>query len=210
MARQPTRTVAGRQWQCSPVFDGSTFDNLYALNRAYLDLLVQAAPRPREAPQALDERIAWGLTDLEPPARRALAQSPFSLFDARFVDGDFWTGLTRTIGEPSMADAATDPVAVRFAQMALFYAWHLTCADPIAARTLLGMSDRTRAAFTSLSLTYLLQLACERPELIAPRWQDRETVWFILLGAASLGPQHMSDARMFGIQLIAGDLADES
>jgi hypothetical protein len=72
------------------------------------------------------------------------------------------------------------------------------------------MSDQTHAAFLALSLPRLQQLALTSPHVITLRWPDRETVWQILLGAAHRGPEHMAETRMFGIQLIAGDLSASS
>jgi hypothetical protein len=171
--------------------------------------LAASASRPCASPPAsLPERIAAGVAQLNVERRRAFAQNPFSLFDAKFGDGAFWTQLTGAVREPTVCaiDSQGGSGMNGFNQLALFYAWHLARSDALAARILLGMSKRTQAIFAQLSLPYLQQLARAEPQLIVPRWSDRDTVWQILLGAARLGPAHLAEIRMFGIQLIAGDL----
>jgi hypothetical protein len=197
-----------RQWQTSGVLSGAALDNLYALNREYLEVLARSRPRrpQRRAVRSLPQQIAVAVSQLTPPRRLALAQSPFSLFDAHFIDGTFWSQLTTTVHEPLVATVCDCPIT-RFTHAVLFFAWHLTRADPLAGRLLLGMSCRTQSVFEPLTLMDLQQLAARHPSLVTPRWHDRDTVWRILLGASRRGAAHMAETRMYGIQLIAGDLS---
>ncbi len=199
------------RWTCSTLLSAAALESLHAINRLYLELLA-AGPQPRcsMARPSLLDTVAGGLARLSAERRTALAGTPFSLFDAHFGDGAFWTQLTMVVREPAPPGLfeRTLPFTVDFAQMALFYAWHLARLEPFAARVLLGMSAQTQRVFAGLPLPYLQQIALEQPQLIEPRWSDRDTVWRILLGAAHRGPEHLACVHLFGIQLSAGDLSE--
>lgn len=203
-----------KQWLASRVLNAATLDNLYCINRIFLDTLAASSPRPRALSETslLTQQIVAGIADLSCERRRTFAQSPFSLFDAQFSAGAFWTQLICSVREPmGPALEGSDPTGLKsFSQLALFYAWHVARVDSLAARIFLGMSQTTQEVFAQLSLPHLQQLALTQPSLVTPRWSDRSTVWQILLGSAHLGANHLAQTRMLGIQLIAGDLAAAS
>ncbi len=205
-----------RHWQASTVMDAAALENLHALNRLYLDVLIRITASesgvdcgPGSTGEcAQSSRIAACVRHLAPVQRQALAASPFSLFDARFGDGPFWVQRVGAATDAQFREAGAAPsTAGSFTQLALFYAWHLVRADALAARLLLGMSDAVSTVFTALALPDLQLLAGAAPHLITPRWPERDTVWRILLGAARRHAQCMADTRLFGIQVMAGDLA---
>ena len=153
------------------------------------------------------------LENLDTAARGVLARCPFSLFNARFHDGHFWADHARVTAlheaalrfsndHPGSSDAAA------FADLALFYAWHLVQSNPLAARILLGMAEQTLTVFKQLPLARIQQLASEHPQLVTPRWAQRTPFWRGLLYVAQAGAaERIADMRLLGIQMIASELA---
>jgi hypothetical protein len=104
MEQQRRYAKDGKQWLSSSVLSNPALDNLYAINRIYLDALttrVVYSNLPRE-PGPLIGRVAESIACLDCERRTALARSPFSLFDAQFGNGSFWTFLTVAFHEPSV------------------------------------------------------------------------------------------------------------
>ena len=103
------------------------------------------------------------------------------------------------------------PETAAFADLALFYAWHLTQSNPFAARVLLGMAEPTMRALRRSSLSRIQRLAAEHPELIAPRWQQQTPFWRGLLHVIHSGPtERLEDMQLLAIQMIASELAQKS
>ena len=217
-------TVA-RHWQQGPLVDRDMLEQLFEINRIYLDFLASRLPvrltgerlesgiRLQRPPSVAPQHRCGQLANLPPAARRLLARCPFSLFTARFNDGAFWGGLAQANGVHEVAPPyashklALDGAAV--ADLALFYAWHLVRASRLVARILLGMNEQTLSAFQRLPLTRLQQLALEQPTILTLRWQDRGPFWRSVLSLASLGnEERLGDLRLLGIQMIASELIE--
>lgn len=214
MTGMKPRTVAtteSRQWLASAVLSSAVLEPLYELNRSWLALLAHA-PRywgAKVTRSRLPDPVPASLATSTPERRSEVARCPFSLFTARFNDGGYWLGIAgnKQVQEPHPPelDAASRAALVAFAELALFYAWHLARANPAAARVVLGMADQTLAAFETLTLTDLQRLAVSIPELFAPRWPERSAFWLRLLESL---PQSaaLSDARLLGFQMLAAEL----
>ena len=184
---------------------------LHELNRRWLALLTRM-PRlwtNRLSGSRLPDPVGSSLLTLTPEKCVEVARCPFSLFTASFNDGVYWRAVAgnSAVRESPVADA-DQPGRVElmsFAQLALFYAWHLARVNPAAARIVLGMPDQTLAAFEILSLTTLQNLAMTSPELFMPRWPERPTFWLRLLGSSS-DRTPSSEIRLLGLQMLAAEL----
>lgn len=194
-----------QHWAARPL-DRAALDNLHHLNRDFFERLVWSFNlRPEGPARSPAARIGAGLARLAPAQRAELARSPFAFFDGRFSDGAFWSRVTGMVREgPLRAQLSISGNAV-FAEPAVSYAWHLSRLDPMAARLMLGMSDRTQSVFAGLTLPFLQQLVIAQPDLMAPRWAGCAAVWRTLWSAARSGLEPLSHARQLGIQLISGE-----
>ena len=200
-----------RQWLASAVLSAAVLEPLHELNRRWLALLV-STPRlwsARIASSRLPDPVGAKLLGLTPEECAAIARCPFSLFTASFNDGVYWRGIAgnTAVREPSpvQADALSRDDLASFAELALFYAWHLARVNPAAARIVLGMTDQTLAAFETLALTTLQDLAASGRELFAPRWPERARFWLQLIESA-VDVDMPADVRLVGLQMMAADL----
>jgi hypothetical protein len=204
-----------RRWQNSSILSSAVLEQLYEINRIYLDLLALGTRTWIGSQQhlILPDPVTASLMELDAVHRDAAARCPFTLFNAQFQDGPFWaalasSGVVRESVEFFAGPENTRSGSVSFAEMALFYAWHLVRSHPHAARLLLGMKSQTLTAFRQLSLARLKCLSLERPDLIAPRWPERTRFWKVMFGAAQQGSeQHIAELRLVGVQMIAAELA---
>jgi hypothetical protein len=204
-------TSESRQWLASAVLSAAVLEPLHELNRRWLALLMRV-PRlwpVRSGSARLPDPVGATLIALTPERCVEIARCPFSLFTASFNDGVYWRDVAgnSAVREPH-ADPGNEPThddLVSFAELALFYAWHLARVNPAAARIVLGMSDQTLAAFEVLTLTTLQNVATAADQLFAPRWPERAAFWLQLLEsrASSTAP---ADVRLVGLQMIAADL----
>ncbi|HSC08418.1 MAG TPA: hypothetical protein VLD59_16460 [Steroidobacteraceae bacterium] len=202
---------ASRQWLANAVLSAAVLEPLHELNRRWLTLLMNM-PRlwpVRSGSGRLPEPVGATLIALTPERCVEIARCPFSLFTASFNDGAYWRGIAgnTAVHEPRPADqeGAPEKALVSFAELALFYAWHLARVNPAAARIVLGMTDQTLSAFEMLTLTTLQNLAASGQHLLAPRWPDRAGFWLQLLEpAASASPP--LDVRLVGLQMMAAEL----
>src|SRR5688572_24112910 len=99
----PQRTaLPNKQWMSGTALGTATLENLYAINRIYLDALSAGGLRQPASTKsrAMLESIVAGIGHLDRERRFALAHSPFSLFDARFSDGPYWRSLCGSVHEP--------------------------------------------------------------------------------------------------------------
>jgi hypothetical protein len=203
-------TNESRQWLASAVLSAAVLEPLHELNRRWLALLMRM-PRlwpARSGGSRLPDPISASLLGLTPERCVEIARCPFSLFTASFNDGVYWHGVAgnTAVHEPRPTEqqgSAEDPLT-SFAELALFYAWHLARVNPGAARIVLGMTDQTLAAFETLTLTTLQNVATSAPHLLAVRWPDRAGFWLQLLESRS-APSPL-DVRLVGLQMMAGDL----
>jgi len=187
-----------------------TLETLLELNELSLALVAeQAAARDGPASPLLREvGQLWSILDAE--ARRRAAGCPYLLLDAGFADAARWRWCASPqIGEAAQAAYAgffTVPSATEVARLVFIYAWHLACAQPSAARLLLGMAPATAALIGQLTLRQVQALADSRREWLRPRWPARVEVWReVLLAAAAGEGQALESARLRGLTLLAGE-----
>jgi len=199
-------------WIAGSILAAGVLEPLHELNRTWLGLLA-AAPRRwsmNSTGVRLPDPASAGLLAIPVERRAEIACCPFSLFAARFSDGAYWVGAAGNAqaGEHAVSDAGAqaDKALCEFAQVALFFTWHLVRANPASARIVLGMSDQTISVFSALSLTGLQRIAQRRAELVSARWPER--TWFWLRLCASVGRKELQDeVRTLGLQMLAAELA---
>jgi hypothetical protein len=100
----------------------------------------------------------------------------------------------------------TVPRRVPVARLVLAYAWHLARSERVAAQVFLGLSARCAEWVAGCTLRQVIQLAESEPQLLAPRWPDRQEAWQELLTAA-LGTENsaLEHFRIRGLQLLAAE-----
>jgi hypothetical protein len=162
------------------------------------------------ATSRLPEPVGAGLMSLSAEQRAEMACCPFSLFTLRFNDSAYWLGVAgnRQVHEPVSEERDTDGVdgLEGFAELALFFAWHLVRANRSSAKIVLGMPDQTISVFASLPLGTLQQLGHRPNELVTSRWPNRTWFWLRLLGSVGREDQ-AGEVRTLGLQMLAAELA---
>jgi len=196
--------AATRSWLRS-----ETLDTLLELNELSLALLAEQAGARGAAACPLLRQVSELWRILDAPARRRAAGCPYLLLDAGFADAARWRHCAQLqVGDAHGACAAffTVPSATEVARLVFTYAWHLACAQPAAARLLLGMPPATAALIAQCTLRRIQALAESRREWLRPRWPARVEVWReVLLAAASGEGQALESARLRGLTLLAGE-----
>lgn len=202
------------RWLASALLNSTVLEPLYELNRSWLALLA-ASPRYWVVKVSRGRRpdpVPASLVILTPEQRTEIARCPFSLFTARFNDGAYWLGIAgnTAVHEPHPPEGDQEQSAPRigFAELALFYAWHLARTNPPAARVVLGMADQTLAAFETLTLTELQRLAFATPELFVPRWPERSAFWLRLLESLP-DSSSIANIRLTGLQMLAAEMGSD-
>jgi hypothetical protein len=199
-----------RHWLASAVLSAAVLEPLHELNRRWLALLIRIPRlRPVRSGARLPDPVGATLIALTPERCVEIARCPFSLFTASFNDDAYWRGVAGNTAvhepQPAEPEGSGEDALVSFAELALFYAWHLARVNPAAARIVLGMTDQTLAAFEMLTLTTLQNLAASGQHLLAPRWPDRPGFWLQLLESSSDPPPPV-DVRLVGLQMMAAEL----
>ncbi len=167
--------------------------SLGELNRRFLDLSCDRT--------ALGGRLAR----LSAAQRAAVADCPYALFDLRFNDEAHWHRRLAERGLWQVADTPPlDAEHVEFVRLALFYAWYVASAARASAPLVLGMPDRTAAAFARSTVSRLTDLVLTESGLLSARWSHCDGYWRALATAASRpDPAQLKRVQLYGIQLAA-------
>jgi hypothetical protein len=183
--------------------------DLADLNRQFLDLSLVPGP-------ATDPRFAWtdcvrrALLRTDEATRERVAACPFALFQIVPPDGPDSLPKAAPRVEDGEAGAAKDDTSVAclsFLHAALFVAWRLADAAPLAARLALGLSPAAELLLTEKSLTQLTRMATA-PGLIRPRWPAHAGFWTILVAAAEgREGRTMQQAYCVGICLLDAEVS---
>jgi hypothetical protein len=191
------------------------FDSLVELNGQCLELLAdQALTQPAHGSLLL-RQVGEIWRTLDEAARRRAASCPYLLVDAGFSDPSRW----RWLEGPNVLDLTrapypsffTVPRASAVARQVFIYAWHLAQSKNTAAQLLLGMPTYCTQLISSCTLPQIHELAERHPEWMRPRWPTKVKVWReLLLAAASGEVVALENARMHGLQLLAGEFRTAS
>jgi hypothetical protein len=167
--------------------------SLVELNRRFLDLSCFRAD------------LGGRLVQLSPAQRAAVADCPYALFDLRFHDDAHWQLRLGERASWHVADAPPiDGELVEFVRLALFYAWYVACTAPASALLVLGMAERTAAAFARSSLSRLTDLSLTESGHLSARWSQCDGYWSALaMAAARPNAARLRRVQLSGIQLAA-------
>jgi hypothetical protein len=156
------------------------------LNREYLEisLLRELHDDPRFA---WSEPVRCSLLEAGPATRERMAASPFSFFELCLPPsesrGVAETGRVEDGGFPPPAGVAAGRCA-SFVHLALFLAWRLADAEPLATRIALGLPPAAELRLNEMSPSQLVRLVAW-PGLLRPRWPGHQRFWSMLAGASS-------------------------
>jgi hypothetical protein len=187
------------------------FNSLAELNGQCLELLSeQALAQPAQA-NLLLHQVGEIWRSLDAPARQRAASCPFLLVDAGFCNPGHWRWLDgRHVNEapPQPYNIFfTVPRAAAIARQIFMYAWHLVQSKDATAQLLLGVPTQCARLIGACTLRQVHGLAERHPDWLRPRWPAKVKVWReLLLAAASGEVVALENARMYGLQLLAGEL----
>jgi hypothetical protein len=181
--------------------------DLADLNGQYLDLGL--------AGDGLDDpRFAWHesvrqcLLAADPPTLARIAGVPFALFALDLPEALPAAAENRI--EESRRDGGSVPFQTRmssFSHQAVFFAWRLVSAMPLATCVFLDLGPATQAMLGELRPSQLAGLAA-RPDLVRPRWPRHVRFWEVLAGAARCNAAAaLQWAHCFGLCLFGVDEA---
>jgi hypothetical protein len=180
------------------------------LNHRFLDLAGARAAAWRAAGRGGAADLAGQVAPLSAAQREAAASCPYTLFDLRFQDDEYWQLRLQNTGCRQVADAAPiDEETANFVQLALFYAWHVASTARLAAQLLLGMNCETVAAFRRTPVNSLPALVSTEAVNLTARWSHCGAYWNALVGAASRpDPAGLRRVQLYGLQLAAAARLD--
>jgi len=187
MSRLPSPPVDGRELLLqSSILDPSVRRDIADLNREYLEISLSHDIHD-------DPRFAWSepvrrsLLATDPVVRARMAASPFSFFELRLPPpeprGVAEPGRVEDGGIPGAA-GATAARCASFVHLALFLAWRLADAEPLATRIALGLTPAAELRLNETSPSQLVRLAAW-PGLVRPRWPRHQRFWSMLAAAGS-------------------------
>jgi hypothetical protein len=184
------------------VLDNGTLAAIREANESFLVLLGSSAAEPGgPAALGLPVHVAARVGELGSAERARVADCPYTLFNLRFDDPQFWRSLL-----PERVTAAEPPARLDFARTAVFLAWHLAHSNALAAALVLGMSGEVQRAWRAIPLSVLDAASHIVLPHLSARWGSHPTFWARLLaGAGAAGPGTAESVRLLGLQLLAAD-----
>lgn len=190
----------------APILGPALLMRTRELNLDYVRLLL--AERIRSA-ESLNDKILDGLSQLSASAQGALAACSYTLFSLGFDDVRFWSAALAAGGDDPVERYADDSVPSMqgaFCEVALFFAWHTSQANPLAARVLFAMPAAVEEQLAVAPPWQLRRIALDYPGLLAPRWPHNPAFWPDLVRFAASADPRLLTAQLLGHQLIASEL----
>ncbi|MGH8495456.1 MAG: hypothetical protein ACREVN_04920 [Gammaproteobacteria bacterium] len=196
-----------------PVLTRRLLAEVFDLNLAFMQLLkhLQESGAGASLAATLGARIAR----LPRHLLEDLCACPFPLFGLRFDDLEFWNAVREA--RPSYKYAVrpstvrVEPRQQAFTLLALFYAWHLTSTNPIAARLCFGLPPAAARIFRSLPVAELLRVAAQSPGLLHAQFDDNPSFWTDLMEIVESGDRaRLGAARVLGTQLLGAHCAERT
>jgi hypothetical protein len=154
------------------------FENVRALNRAFLALLRQDAPA-RRCLKELPASLAGRLCALSDGQVESLASAPFLLFSFRERDDEFWRSQLskRAAGDLfAVAEQPSDGVG-RLIAAGLSFVWQLAKQNTYAARLICGASLHWCEELTERTLFDVLATAGRSPDVLTLRSGSDAELW---------------------------------
>ncbi len=174
-------------------------DNVYALNRAFLDLLTADAavlePMRRSSAETVGRLIA-----LEARERQRLACTPFLLMSFREDESRLWDAIFGGVGSavPLLPLHRSGEPAARLLDAGLSFVWQLAQHNRYAARVVCGAGIDWCERLAGLALVELLQRAGRYDALLSLRRAGNTVFWQKLLTAGISGEQAVRRAARLG------------
>ena len=174
--------------------------NVYALNRAFLDLVatdatVLAASR-RRLPNVVRRLFA-----LDSQERRRLARTPFLLMSFREDEPRLWDSLLGQAGVAVQSLPLHQPgePAARLLDAGLGFVWQLAQHNRYAARVICGAGINWCEQLAGVTLVELLQRAARYAALLSLRRSTSITFWQKLLVAGTSDEQAVRQAARLSV-----------
>jgi hypothetical protein len=214
-------TVEGRGTEAEGIRTGagallaSAMDAVQAINERCLRVLQRLARERMSEPPRLVGALTTELRELDPLVIPTIARQPFLFVDFAFGNPRaLLNALTREplpLRFPSPRGVFPTADATALARGALILAQTVCRHHPAHAGLFLGMLPQLLRHVASLRQPDVDRLAEESPHLLTVRWESRPDIWRALLSTGvSCDPGALAQFRMYGIQLIAGDLAQRT
>lgn len=193
----------------SPVLTTPLLTGIHQLNRDYVELLI-TSQSDGQFLTGLPQSVIDGLASLPPLARGVLAACPFALYSLGLERQDAWRNPPDVaVTEATMVQSARDTLSAGscFAINALFFAWHVTHLQRVAARMFYAMPDFAIDGLLRMSVSELQPLARKVTAPLMPRWPTNAAFWPDLVRFAALGDERrLTMTQLLGSQLISADL----
>jgi hypothetical protein len=174
---------------------------LSQLNRRYLTLL------PSEG--GLPDTVRQHLQLLPDTAVIAVSECPFSLFTLEFDDTLRWLSMLDCVSglsTPGRGNLRDDHDRSNFVVTALFFVWHLTHSNPLAAKVLFAVDESLASALQRFPLAQLFELSVNAVEWLHPRWPQHHRFWPDLVrNARESDDEGLRSTRLLGRQLLAAE-----
>lgn len=176
---------------------GAAIRELAQLNYRYLHMLAR---------EDQNGKIGGQLNRLPESSLLALSESMFSFFTVAFNDSGRWMPFFVDPGHESEPDDSPHDERADFVETVVFFAWHLSCADEIAAKAVLQLDERIAAELRRLPIGKLRTISMRASSLFAPRWIDNDFFWSTLVRCASdPSGAGMQVIKLLGRQLLAAE-----
>lgn len=196
-------------WNAEGPLPPHALSSLAEINEFALELLAARAVREdgvRKPAMLSDLKDLW--TRQTMAQRRRLAHCPYLLVDAGFGSFHRWPYAAHQVRDGAAALSWFGAGrAERLANPIMIFAWHLSRTHRLAARLLLGASDDAVDALAALTVRQVEECLDRAVAWLEPRWADSPPTWRRLLeSAASEDATKMDQARLYGVQLMAGSV----
>jgi hypothetical protein len=177
--------------------DGGDFDNVAALNTAYLSLVRRDAgvrPDPRLDPGSVCERIA----DLDAGQVRRLATTPILLFSLREDDERYWTRILEAPPVRDLFSLQGHRDIETLVSAALGFLWQLARRNPYSLRLISGATLYWCERIAEQTFYPLLSAVRRNGDIPAPRLADDTVFWSVLLEQGTCKREDVRHAAQFG------------
>ena len=166
--------------------DVADLDNVYGLNRAYLDALSRPLAVAPGAPSGTAS-IIEKLTALSVRKSTCLSQCPFLIYSFPEAADRRWARLFSDAAQPGLFDGTSlSPECVGgLAPATLGFLWELAKRNPYATRLVSGASLDWCERLADSSPVRVFRFATYEPGLLSPRLPTHREFWSKLLGAGT-------------------------
>lgn len=187
------------------------FDDVHALNRAFLALLANE-PNAGQFLAGLRDDLAARLCRLTPGQTERLAAAPFLLFSLRDDDRRLWQDLQTAEVQPTLfAEAGSMQAPGRLIAAAVGFVWQLARQNPYALRLVYGASLHWCESLAEQPLVDIIERSNARDDLLTLRAAADSNVWDKLLTGGVTQRENLRVAsQLSALQMMLTGLAGKS